>query len=89
MGKAIWEPYGNYMGPVREKSTHIYLPEKKKKKKKKKKQQTFTHFYTNDYKSPVPADFWTGKVPTGRDLRTCASYCTCVESRGLKDIGVL
>ena len=54
MGKAMWEPFGNYMGPVWEKLTHIYLPEKKKKKKRK---ETFTHFYTNDYvPSPSPFD---------------------------------
>ena len=56
MGKAMWEPCGNYMGPVWEKSTHIYLPGKTKKKKKKKK-KSFTHFYTNDYvPSPSPFD---------------------------------
>ena len=87
MGKAIWElhgssmgKYGNYMAQVWEKSTHIYLPEKKK---------PFTHFIqmiTSPQAQPI---WWTGKVPTGRNLHTCASYCTCVESRGLKDIGVL
>ena len=50
-----------------------------------KNQPTFTfqknNFYTNDYKSPVPAHLMDGKVPTDRDLCTCASYC-------LKDIGV-
>ena len=52
MGKTMWEPCGNYMGPVWEKSTHIYLPEKEYKTKK-----SFTHFYTNDYvPSPSPFD---------------------------------
>ena len=64
IGKAIWEPYGNSMGPVWETSTHTYLPEKKKK----------LHIFT--------------QVPSERDLCTCASYCTCVQSRCLKDIGV-
>ena len=60
VGPTWVKPYGNYMGLVWEKATHIYLPEKKKKKKKHK--QTFTHFYTNDLKSPVPAHLmdWSG-----------------------------
>ena len=40
----IWVQYG--------KINHIYLPEKKTKKKNKK---LLDVFYTNDYKSPVPA----------------------------------
>ena len=59
------------MGPVWEKSTHIYLPEKQ-----------FLHIFTQIIISPRSQPiWWTGKVPTDRDLCTCASYC-------LKDIGV-
>ena len=78
MGKAIWELYGFSKG----KSTHIYLPEKKHNK--------LLDIFTQMIISPQPQPiWWTDKVPTERDLRICASYCTCVESRGLKDIGVL
>ena len=59
---------GKAMGPVSEKSTHIYLPEKQ-----------FLHIFTQMIISPQSQ--WAGKVPTDRDLCTCASYC-------LKDIGV-
>ena len=68
MGKAMWELYGSSMGKI-----NPHLSSRK---------TIFTHFYTNDYKSPVPAQLMDCKVPTDRDLCTCASYC-------LIDIGVL
>ena len=40
MGKVIWELYGSSMGKI---NTHLSSEKK-----------TFTYFYTNDYKSPVP-----------------------------------
>ena len=78
MGKAIWELYGSSKG----KSTHIYLPGKNNNKLL----DIFTQMIVSPQSQPI---WWTGKVPTDRDLRTCAIYCTCVESRGLKDICVL
>ena len=79
MGKAIWEPYGNLMGSVWEKSTHIYLPEKKK------NFYNFLHKWFCPQSEPI---WWTGKFPAVRDLCTCANYCTCVQSKCLKDIGI-
>ena len=42
--KPYGEPYGNYMGPVWDKSIHVRLSEKNKNK-------TFTHFYTPPHNS--------------------------------------
>ena len=72
----IWVQYGK-INPHLSSRKKNKNKKTKKKKKKKKRIDIFIQIW------------WTGKVPTERDFRTCASYCTCVESRGLKDIGVL
>ena len=67
MGKAMWELYGSSKGKI---NPHLF-PEKQL-------LHSFTQMIISPQSQPI---WWTGKVPTDRDLCTCASYC-------LKDIGV-
>ena len=83
-GQSNVETCGNYMGPVWEKSTHISR-KKKQNKKTTKNNNTFLHKWLCPQSQSI---WWTGKIPNERGLCTRASYCTFVQSRCLKDIGV-
>ena len=80
------DPHGqNHMGTIQVQYGKIN-PHFSSRKNNNKLLDIFTQMIISPQSQPIR---WTGKVPTERDLRTCASYCTCVESRGLTDIGVL
>ena len=75
MGKAIWELYGSSMRKI-----NLHLSSRKENLL-----INFSQMIISPQSQPI---WWPAKVPTERDPRKCASYCTCVQSRCLKDTGV-
>ena len=69
----IWELYGFSMGKM-----NPHLSSWKK----------LLHIFTRWFCPQSEPIWWTGKFPTVRDICTCANYCTCVQSKCLKDIGI-
>ena len=66
MGKVIWELYGSSMGKI---NTHL--------SSEKRLLHIFIQMIINPQSQRI---WWTGKVPTDRDLFTCARYCISVQS---------